>query len=82
MHYVANFPPPLRYYYSSPLSCITENEKEDIALLEEIEEFALEDMAKLLASLDPNHALLVAISSVKALGILNQWDSEEDDDES
>ena len=59
-----------------------ENEKEDIALLEEIEEFALEDMAKLLASLDPNHALLVAISSVKALGILNQWDSEEDDDES
>ncbi|TFK68992.1 ARM repeat-containing protein [Pluteus cervinus] len=56
-----------------------ENEKEDIALLEEIEEFALEDMTKMLVVLDPNHRLLVAISSVKALGF-NQWDAEEDEE--
>jgi hypothetical protein len=52
-----------------------ENEKEDIALIEEIEEFALEDMGKTLTALDTNHQLLVAISSIKALGF-NQWDSE------
>ncbi len=45
----------------------------------EIEEFTLEDMKKTLAVLDPNRGLLVAISSVKALGF-NQLDTEEDED--
>ncbi|KAF8637684.1 hypothetical protein AX16_010759 [Volvariella volvacea WC 439] len=55
-----------------------ENEKDDIELLEEIEGFALEDMARALTILDPNHQLLVAISGVKSLG-LNLWESEEDE---
>lgn len=58
-----------------------DNDKEDMALLEEIEDFALEDMAKMLTELDPNHPLLVAVSSVKGLGS-NRWDSDEDDEES
>jgi hypothetical protein len=55
-----------------------EEDKEDMALFEEIEDFALEDMAKMLGSFDANHPLLVAVSSVKDLGF-NQYDSEEDD---
>ncbi|KAJ6514536.1 armadillo-type protein [Mycena vulgaris] len=54
-----------------------EEDKEDIALLEEIEDFALEDMTKMLAVFDANHPLLIAVSSVKDLG-LNQYDSDED----
>ncbi|TFK64924.1 ARM repeat-containing protein [Pluteus cervinus] len=48
-----------------------ENEKEDIANLRW-------RMTKMLVVLDPNHRLLVAISSVNALGF-NQWDAEEDE---
>ena len=55
-----------------------EDEKEDLALIEEMEEFALEDISKLLSMFDPNHALLIAISSVRELGLgLDAWDSEE-----
>ncbi|RDB16214.1 Importin subunit beta-3 [Hypsizygus marmoreus] len=57
----------------------TEGDKEEMALLEEIEDFALEDMAKMLATLDPNHGLLVAVSSVKDLGF-NSYDSDEDEE--
>ncbi|KZT38421.1 ARM repeat-containing protein [Sistotremastrum suecicum HHB10207 ss-3] len=45
-------------------------EREDIALIEEMEDFALEDMAKLVGMLDKNHPLLVAISSVKELAVV------------
>jgi len=56
-----------------------EDDKEDLALIEEIEDFALEDMAKLLAMFDSHHSLLIAISSVRDLGLgLNAWDSEDD----
>lgn len=55
-----------------------ENDKEEMALLEEIEDFALEDMGKMLKAFDGNHPLLVAVSSVKDLGF-NSWDSDEDD---
>lgn len=56
-----------------------EEEKEDLALIEEMEEFALEDMSKLLVLLDPGHPLLVAISGVRELGLgLEAWDSEEE----
>ncbi|KAI0061801.1 ARM repeat-containing protein [Artomyces pyxidatus] len=56
-----------------------EEEKEDLALIEEMEDFALEDMSKLLVLLDPNHPLLVAVSSVRDLGLrLSAWDSEDE----
>lgn len=55
-----------------------ENDKEEMALLEEIEDFALEDMGKMLIAFDGSHSLLVAVSSVKDLGF-NSWDSDEDD---
>lgn len=54
-------------------------EKEDMSLLEEIEDFALEDIGKMLATFDANHPLLVAVSSVKDLGF-NTWDSEEEEE--
>jgi importin-5 len=56
------------------------DDTEDLALMEEIEDFALEDMAKLLYYLDPKHPLLVAVSSVKDLGF-NQEDSDDDRDD-
>lgn len=54
-----------------------EEDREDMALLEEIEDFALEDMGKMLIVFEANHPLLVAVSSVKDLGF-NQYDSDED----
>ncbi|KIM73570.1 hypothetical protein PILCRDRAFT_829051 [Piloderma croceum F 1598] len=62
-----------------PASELTDD-TEDLALIEEIEDFALEDMAKLLYYLDPKHPLLVAVSSVKDLGF-NQEDSDDDRDD-
>ncbi|KAF8630549.1 hypothetical protein AX15_002851 [Amanita polypyramis BW_CC] len=56
-----------------------EMDKEDLALVEEFEEFALDDMAKLLSMFDANHPLLVAVSSVRDLG-LNSWDTEDEGD--
>ncbi|KZT64897.1 ARM repeat-containing protein [Daedalea quercina L-15889] len=57
-----------------------EEEREDLTLIEEMEEFALEDMQKLLVSFDPNHPLLVAISSVRDLGLhLAQSDGEDEE---
>jgi importin-5 len=54
-----------------------EEDREDLALLEEMEEFALEDMAKMLGLMDTNHPLLMAISSVRDLGLgLGAWDSD------
>jgi len=52
-----------------------DDDREDLALLEEMEDFALEEMGKVLSMLDPNHELLVAISSVKELGT-NQYQNE------
>ena len=55
------------------------DDREDLALIEEVEDFALEDMAKLLRALDTNHPLLIAISSVRELGLhLSEWDGEEE----
>ena len=50
----------------------------EMALPEEIEDSALEDMAKMLTALDPNHPLLVAVSSVKDLGF-NSWRGDGED---
>jgi hypothetical protein len=57
-----------------------EEEREDLALLEEMEDFALEDMGKLLMCFDASHPLLVAVSSVKELGF-NRWDSDDEGDD-
>ncbi|KAF7325964.1 hypothetical protein MKEN_00447300 [Mycena kentingensis (nom. inval.)] len=57
-----------------------EEDKEELALFEEMEDFALEDMGKMLAAFDGNHPLLVAVSSVRDLGF-NQYDEDEDGDE-
>ncbi|KAJ8091013.1 importin subunit beta-3 [Marasmius tenuissimus] len=53
-------------------------EREDLALLEEMEDFALEDMGRCLGMLDEGKDLLVAISSVKDLGV-HKWESSEDE---
>ena len=57
----------------------TEDDREELALLEEVEEFALEDMEKLLKMMDGQHPLLIAISSVRELGV-SRWDSEDERD--
>lgn len=57
-------------------------DRDDMALIEEIEDFALEDMAKMLMSFDPNHPLLVAVSSVRDLGFNTFESDDEGDDES
>jgi len=36
--------------------------RDEMALVEEMEDFALEDMEKMLAAFDPSHLLLVAVS--------------------
>lgn len=46
-----------------------EDDKEELALLEELEEFVLDDMGKLLIELDSNHPLLIAVSGVRDLGL-------------
>ena len=56
-----------------------EDDKEDMALLEEIEDFALEDMDKCLYYLDTQSPLLVAVTSVKDMGF-NQADSDDEED--
>lgn len=60
-------------------------DKEDLMLIEEMEEFALEDMGKMIVMLDSsgnegaNHPLMIAISSVRDLGMhLDLWDSEDE----
>ena len=59
-----------------------EVDRDEMVLVEEIEDFALEDMGKMLTSFDVNHpllALLVAIASVRDLGF-NTYDSDEEGD--
>lgn len=58
-----------------------DDEREEVALLEELEDFALEDMGKMLRYFDPNHPLLFAVGSVGELGIRKDgWDSEDGGD--
>lgn len=46
-----------------------EEDKEDILLLQELEDTAFDEMNRLLGFLDPNHPLLIAIGSIKEMGI-------------
>ena len=57
------------------------DDKEDLALIAVIEDFALEDMTKLLHYMDQKHPLLVVVSSVKDLGSnLDDGDDDGDDE--
>jgi len=58
-----------------------EVDKDEMALVEEIEDYALEDMGKMLTTFDVNHPLLVAVASVRDLGF-NSYDSDEGDEDS
>ncbi len=59
-------------YLASLFKCAT-----DCLRVWGMEEFALEDMAKMLGLLDTSHPLLMAISSVRDLGLgLGAWDSD------
>lgn len=57
------------------------DDKEDLMLMEEMEDYALEDMAKMLQALNPGHELLVAVGGVRDLGMhLDQWESGDEGD--
>lgn len=52
------------------------DDKEDLMLIEEMEDFALEDMVKVLVQFDQNHPLVFAVGSVRDLGLhLDRWES-------
>ena len=56
-----------------------DDDRDEMALMEEMEEFALEDMEKTLRMLDGQHPLLIAIASVRELGChAYAWDGEEE----
>ena len=53
-----------------------EDEAQDAALLEEMEDFVLEDMARVLGLFEKDHPLLIAVSSVRELGVRTAaWDA-------
>ena len=55
---------------------IDDDERQDMALVEEMEDFVLEDMAKVLGMFEKDHPLLIAVSSVRDLGIRTAaWDA-------
>jgi len=56
-----------------------EDDRQELVLIEEMEDYTLEDVARLLHMFDPQHPLLVAVSSVRGLG-LNQFDEDADED--
>jgi len=58
---------------------LDEDDREDLALLEEMEDFALEDMARMLRMFDQNHELLVAVGSVKDLGMNKYLSGDEEE---
>lgn len=55
--------------YSQQAPEDAEEEREDMLLMEELEDFALDEIARLLRAFDPNHLLLITVSSVRELGI-------------
>ena len=53
-----------------------EVDRDEMALVEEIEAFTLEDMGMILTTFDVNQPLLVFVASVRDLGF-NTYDSDE-----
>lgn len=56
-----------------------QEERDDLMLLEEMEDVAFEEMGKMLQFFDASHSLLFAIGSLKELGLRNDlWENEGD----
>ncbi|KDQ15158.1 hypothetical protein BOTBODRAFT_158816 [Botryobasidium botryosum FD-172 SS1] len=53
-----------------------EEEKEDILLMEDMENFALDAMSKMLELFDKSHPLLIAIGSIKEMGVGERWEGD------
>ncbi|KAI8978352.1 ARM repeat-containing protein [Trametes punicea] len=54
-------------------------EREDLALIQEMEDFAIEDMAKVLRAVDAPAELNIAISSLRQLALhLSDWEGEDE----
>ncbi|KAG2014934.1 RAN binding protein-like protein [Coprinopsis cinerea AmutBmut pab1-1] len=53
-------------------------EREDMAMMEEVEDYALEEVGRVLSMFDQNHPLLVAVGSVRDLGV-SEWESDDGD---
>ncbi|KAI0644762.1 armadillo-type protein [Trametes meyenii] len=55
------------------------DERDDIALVQEMEDFAIEDMAKVLRTVDAPPELSIAVSSLRQLALnLSDWESEDE----
>ncbi|KAG6810453.1 hypothetical protein H0H92_011802 [Tricholoma furcatifolium] len=61
-----------------PGGVYADDDKEEMTLIEEVEELVLETMGKILAEIDPAHSLLIAVLSVKDLACYT-WNEEEDE---
>ncbi|KAF7789279.1 hypothetical protein EIP86_000220 [Pleurotus ostreatoroseus] len=57
-----------------------DDDREDIKLVQEIEDYGFEDMIKMVSTINPEHPLLIAIASVKDLA-LDLGDSEDEVEE-
>ncbi len=54
-------------------------EREDLALIQEMEDFAIEDMAKVLRTVEAPGDLMIAVSSLRQLALnLSDWESEDE----
>jgi len=53
-----------------------EEEKEDILLMEDMENFALDAMSSMLELFDTNHPLIIAIGSIKEMGVGEPWEGD------
>ncbi|KAI0364989.1 ARM repeat-containing protein [Pilatotrama ljubarskyi] len=54
-------------------------DREDLALIQEMEDFAIEDMQKVLRTVDAPGELMIAVSSLRQLALnLSDWESEEE----
>ena len=59
---------------------VGELDRDEMALVEEIEDYALEDMGKMLTMFDVNHLVLVTVANIRELA-LNTYDSDGEGDE-
>ncbi|KAI0350577.1 ARM repeat-containing protein [Trametes cingulata] len=54
-------------------------DREDLALIQEMEDFAIEDMQKVLRTVDAPGELMIAVSSLRQLALnLSDWESEDE----
>jgi hypothetical protein len=51
-------------------------DQDDVRMLEELEDFVLDEVARFLGLLNSNHPVLIAVSSVRQLGVIRHDDDE------